>query len=401
MAEHWHEADVIPVDIAIVGGGIAGLWLLNRLRDENYRVLLIESDSLGNGQTLCSQGIIHGGVKYSLTGKLSSATQTIAGMPQRWRRCIEGKGELDLIQAQVLSDYHYLLTTASLGSKLSGFFASKLMQSRIIPLPANEYPEPLMHPGFHGGVYRLQEPVLDIGSVLRCLADPQRDNLLHGKVVSFEPQQKRLHVQTAAGDIINIQAQQTVFSAGSANEALSSVPMQRRPLHMVLVRGAELPMLYIHCLGTGDTPKLTITSHRTEDAQTVWYIGGHLAESGVERDSATQIEYARKQLQELLNWVDYSRAEFATLRIDRAEARQATGSRPDTPGVIADQQKIVAWPTKLAMAPLLADQVLNILREQQIKPTTTETHVMEAILSRSWPRPTIGDYPWQRIRQWH
>ena len=33
----------VTVDVAIFGGGIAGLWLLNRLRAEGYSALLLES----------------------------------------------------------------------------------------------------------------------------------------------------------------------------------------------------------------------------------------------------------------------------------------------------------------------------------------------------------------------
>src|SRR5665213_2066743 len=50
-------------DIAIFGGGIAGLWLLNRLRTAGYSALLFESGALGGGQTNKAQGIIHGGMK--------------------------------------------------------------------------------------------------------------------------------------------------------------------------------------------------------------------------------------------------------------------------------------------------------------------------------------------------
>ncbi len=50
-------------DIIVFGGGIAGLWLSNVLVREGYDVILIESDRLGCGQTLASQGMIHGGQK--------------------------------------------------------------------------------------------------------------------------------------------------------------------------------------------------------------------------------------------------------------------------------------------------------------------------------------------------
>ncbi|MFN3402304.1 MAG: FAD-dependent oxidoreductase, partial [Ferrovibrio sp.] len=39
------------VDVAILGGGIAGLWLLARLKRAGYSALLIEREALGAGQT--------------------------------------------------------------------------------------------------------------------------------------------------------------------------------------------------------------------------------------------------------------------------------------------------------------------------------------------------------------
>ena len=86
----------IHTDAVIIGGGIAGLWLLNALRRAGYGVVLLESHRLGSSQTLASQGMIHGGLKYALGGVPSRASETIASMPGRWRACLDGDGELDL-----------------------------------------------------------------------------------------------------------------------------------------------------------------------------------------------------------------------------------------------------------------------------------------------------------------
>lgn len=56
----------LKTQVAIFGGGVAGLWLLNRLRQKNIDCVLIENKELGGGQTIYSQGIIHSGVKYAL-----------------------------------------------------------------------------------------------------------------------------------------------------------------------------------------------------------------------------------------------------------------------------------------------------------------------------------------------
>ncbi|HCS51023.1 MAG TPA: FAD-dependent oxidoreductase, partial [Planctomycetaceae bacterium] len=63
----------MEADIVIIGGGIAGLWTLDELRRNGVRALLLENRTLGFGQTISSQGIIHGGLKYSLKGVLTAS----------------------------------------------------------------------------------------------------------------------------------------------------------------------------------------------------------------------------------------------------------------------------------------------------------------------------------------
>ena len=57
-------------DFLVFGGGIAGLWVFHTLKQKGYDVALIEPDALGGTQTLGSQGMIHGGQKYTLTGHI-------------------------------------------------------------------------------------------------------------------------------------------------------------------------------------------------------------------------------------------------------------------------------------------------------------------------------------------
>ncbi|MHC4787348.1 MAG: FAD-dependent oxidoreductase, partial [Planctomycetota bacterium] len=54
--------------MVIFGGGGAGLWLLDTLLTRGHRAVLLEANRLGQGQTACAQGILHGGLKYTLNG---------------------------------------------------------------------------------------------------------------------------------------------------------------------------------------------------------------------------------------------------------------------------------------------------------------------------------------------
>jgi glycerol-3-phosphate dehydrogenase len=386
----------ISVDVAICGGGVAGLWLLNRLRQAGYHAILLESDRLGAGQTRYAQGIIHGGTKYALTGKLTGSSEAIVEMPARWRACLEGKGELDLSAVKLMSDHQYMWSTTSLTSRLAGFFASKLMRSRTQALEGEGRPELFRTPQFKGQVYRLDEPVLDTASLIDALAAPHRDHIYRADRLTLDP----AHPTTLRlGDNGTIKAQRLVLCAGAGNEALlqqlgrATPKMQRRPLQMVMLRGNGLPAgVYAHCLGANALPRITITSHFDAAGRTVWYIGGQPAEEGVGRSREAQISAVREELVSLFPWLDFSACEWDTLNIDRAEPKMADGSRPDDVFVDECDGVLTAWPTKLALAPRLADAVLKLLGA--VPPGA-------AVESVAWPHPDVALLPWQEETKWN
>src|ERR1700733_5630823 len=86
----------VRVDVVVLGGGIAGAWLLAELRARGYAAILCERGSLGAGQTICAQGIIHGGFKYDLSAARTSAGEALAAMPAAWRARLRGGRSPDL-----------------------------------------------------------------------------------------------------------------------------------------------------------------------------------------------------------------------------------------------------------------------------------------------------------------
>src|SRR2546421_12750929 len=83
----------IRADVLIIGGGIAGVWILDELRRAGIDAILLEKRALGDGQTVASQGIIHGGLKYMFDGQGSTSVKAIAGMPMIWRGRLGGERE--------------------------------------------------------------------------------------------------------------------------------------------------------------------------------------------------------------------------------------------------------------------------------------------------------------------
>ncbi|MGV6825704.1 MAG: FAD-dependent oxidoreductase [bacterium] len=385
----------VDVDVAIFGGGITGMWLLARLRKLGYNAWLFEKGSLGGVQSIASQGIIHGGTKYALTGKLGKAAQSIGEMPQRWQQSLSGDGELDLSEVKILSQHQYLWSSGSLTSDLAGFFAGKMMRSRVGQLKRADYPAPFSDTQFKGRLYQLMEPVLDVPSLFKVLTEQvgQWCVKIQGELRRHEGGE--LVVTGNDDQQWQFKASAVVLSAGAGNEAILEdldmvePQMQRRPLHMVLLEG-PLPAIFAHCLGPSALPRVTITSYPLGDDRQVWYLGGQLAEEGVDRTVDEQIEFAKSELGELLPWLQLEGCIWETLRVDRAEQRTTGGSRPDDFCLHRQQNVMTVWPTKLAYAPRVTDAVLDELHQLGVVPGANPGYISEH------QAPNIAHPPWER-----
>ncbi len=392
-------ATAVSVDVLIAGGGIAGLWTLARLKQAGYKVVLLEAESLGAGQTRFAQGIIHGGTKYALTGKLTASSEAVADMPALWRDCHEGNGVLDLSKATLLSDAHYLWSTSSLTSRVSGFFASKVMRARTNELDESTRPELFKHANFKGQIYALDEPVFDAMSVVRAIAEPVKQSILAIKSGSFKYTNDLLAVEGRDDQHYEFSFKKIVLTAGQGNADLLSElglqqpEMQLRPLKMVMLRGGLSEMVFAHCMGASVNPRITITSNRDEHGEVVWYLGGQLAEDGVERSDARQIEQAKAELSELIPWLDQSKCQWATLDINRAEVKKPGTKRPDTFFVEQQDRVITTWPTKMALSPLMAESVLEVINNEKLS-CVDDTELP------SWSTPSYASLPWNEETRW-
>ena len=391
----------VEADIVIIGGGVAGLWLLNRLRQQKLSAILLEASVLGGGQTHKAQGIIHGGMKFAVTGFHQAAT-AIADMPAIWNSCLTGEGEINLKAVPVLSSHQYLWSPPSLTGKIAGFLASRAMQTPVASLSRDQFPAIFRTPQFEGTVYSVPEIVVDVHELIRELAKPHQDAIFKIKPICEEDihldesgRLQALNIHIPLPETLKVQAQQYVFTAGIGNEVLlnklkmKSIAAQRRPLHMVYVKLPYAYSLFAHCLSMSSTPRLTITTHATKDGSTMWYLGGHLAEIGVTRHPEEQIKAAKVELFTLFPWLDFANAQWGTCKIDRAEPLQPKGGRPDTCCVKVTQNMIVAWPTKLALAPKLANEILAQIQQEQIQPQRFDTREL-----RACPMPPFAQPPW-------
>ena len=376
----------------IFGGGAAGLWCLDRFRRAGYHAILLEAKALGSGQTIQAQGIIHGGGKYALRGVRDFAAVRATGlMPARWRRSLAGEDEPNLTGTQILSERcHLWLPPGSALARLQswGFMSvvaqAGLLATRPEKLPPAVWPEALL--GSALAVYSLAEPVISTGSLLNALAAHHRPSIF-----LFDAEAVRFLTEGVQVGETLLQPRAIVLAAGVGNGELLSQAgiqadlMQRRPLGMVLLRGS-FPPLFGHCVVGGKTG-LTITS----PAAGLWQVGGEIAERLAHEETPAARKIALAEIRRWLPGLDLTGAEIAIYRAMRAEGRTEALRRPS--GVHASRVApglVVAWPTKLSMAPVLADEVFELVNLDLNDPGGYAE-------VPPWPTPGVARYPWEVV----
>ncbi|MDP6691676.1 MAG: FAD-dependent oxidoreductase [Alphaproteobacteria bacterium] len=390
------KADV-RIDVVIIGGGIAGLWLLDSLQAAGFSALVLNKGDLGQGQSVASQGIIHGGTKYFS----DSTVADLAPMPARWRASLSGQQGPDLRPAAALAEAMQMWLPPQLGGGVMSRFAQATMLRQVQERPACDWPSVLAQDS-GGHLFDVDEAVIDIPEVLAAL-----QNLHHGRVRGLpEGTNLSLSESSQGGMIVDtgtvrIQTQRLVLTAGAGNEILldqAGLPQfacQRRPLRQVIVRGMTQP-IFMHCIGKNPKPLATITSHPDGGNGYYWYVGGLLAEKGVAQDPAELIRIAKAELRRLLPGADFSQSGWATHHVDRAEPAGQGGLRPGSALALRQGAVIVGWPTKLALAPVLADKIVALLRADEMKQGVEDIDALDRL-----PTPVIAQPPWQAVRQWN
>ncbi len=386
-------------DVLIVGGGIVGLWCRALLERQGFSVILVEKEALGSGQSVASQGILHAGLKYLLAGDDDGAPRSLADEHGRWLERLAGRGWPDLSTTRVLSEKLVMWTTPSLASRATGWLASPMMRSRVRRLDDNARPEAFRSAPRGVGVWEVDEPAVDARSLIEQVA-----MCGHGPIHLGVPAADAIHESKegaevdvdCAGERIRVLAQCVVLAAGGGNAVLlqrigvnTSEVCQDRPLHMVIARGADAPV-FGHCVRPSMKPRMTITSG-LDGGDVVWYIGGAIAEPpGTDRTRDEQIQAAREELDACLPWLRTADLELDTLRISRAEGRTGAGGRPEGPVVYSRGRVVAVWPTKLAMAPSAAEQVLARIAPIAANPVPGRADEMEGL-----PAPPLADPVWR------
>ncbi|MEW4563314.1 FAD-dependent oxidoreductase [Bremerella sp. JC770] len=393
----------VHVNALIIGGGATGLWLLDQLRREGRSALLVEAKSLGTGQTISAQGILHSGLKYSLQGLLTASAREAREMPAIWRKSLEGNASPNLSQTEIRSQSFYLWGTNSASSKL-GMWGARL-GLQVTPQAVSPHNAPALLKGCSGSIFSVAEQVISCESLLKDLAATNQTQIVQvaeegGTEIRLgsDGRVRSVVLNAPDGQQVEVIADWNVLSAGRGNAELRTAAgldprkQQTRPLHMVMVRGG-LPEFYGHCVD-GATTRVSITSARRENQEIVWQVGGKVAEEGVEMDSADLIARTRAELLETMPGISLEDARWATYRVDRAEGVTMTGGRPDSFRIEKEGNVLTAWPTKLVLVPQLIQGLASTIGTSAAR----SCDGLEKLAS--WPRPSVAKAPWDCEQSW-
>lgn len=388
----------LNTDALIIGGGVAGLWLQHRLLAAGHSAVLLEQHRLGGSQTGATQGVIHGGLRYLLGGRLTRSTDRIATMPERWRQCLEGRGEIDLRGVRVLADTCHLWTVGSPASALASLLSSQALGGRVMPLARRHHPPCFRDPRFHGTVYAIDEMVLDPASLVRELATPNLDLTLQLDAVA-----SRLRRCQGGFELLTpnrrLQARRLLLAAGSGNPELLSAlglsppRMRQRPLHQVCVRLRSPLPIYGHCVTnlSAVQPTVTVTSHPLGPEQWLLYLGGQLAVAGAARSEQAQIEAAQEVVAAALPWLMPHLSDWRTQRIDRLEPADPVheAAQQERPFLHQVEDVLSVWPTRLSLVPDLGDHVIGHFGQGSSTEAEARAHLKVGLAGS--PRPSLSE----------
>ncbi len=358
----------MDVDAVIVGGGVTGLWLRALLKSEGRTVVLIESDALGSGQTIASQGILHNGAKYSAQrDKADELLSVLPAMSFAWHQHLTGENVPDLRGTTVVTrESWYWNPDGALTDCIGRWWDD------FHPSNSGVAPPSVVLSGMNGAARRNNECVITPASLLENLAGDDRRDLLHVPrenvlwSLSTPAQVEAVTLVHPRRDTrLVLHPHRVYLAAGEGNEALlhavgcpGQSMMQRRPLRIALLRG-DLPRFCGHWFDD-DGPRLTISSQIDNARRTIWQLGGRLSEGNEWESVNVFLTRARCELTAGLPGIELRGVEWSCYRAVRAEPVSDQGGLPAIHDGMSLQGNVVAtWPIKLSLVPSV---MLNLRR---------------------------------------
>lgn len=377
----------VKANIVIVGGGIAGLWMLNRL-NKKYSVVLIENEALGSGQTLYSQGLI-------LPRSQEVGDVTGRRIQKVWRDCLNGFGDVDLRTSKIISDAQTLVASKGVLARMSNFMKSfKYKHLEDVEV----YQEPTIPVEKEGQFYQLKADVLDMRSVLESLAKHHMRDIYKADIEEYLHEGTKLKALKLkqGGHHVVVESDVFIFTAGKGNlRALQELGI-KRPQKMtkeqtsLMVKSVPFALNGAYTLSNGEN--MYVSSHASSEGGYVWYISG----PWLNKLAETDLDRIRKMKQIVKDtFSDISFEECLWSAVHYAVPQQEDWATTKRHKVYYSGNSVVAWPANLTTVPLLADEIVTWAKSSVKKPLVQD-------LDLGFPQASYGLYPWESPeRNWH
>ena len=339
----------MDVDYLIIGDGISGLLLLQRiLSDKRGSVLLISptksarSLRYSNSQTYWCQGILHRGYKYSLEG--------------------HDRPELDRYADRFVADLSGIVD-------FSSFVLSEQVQ--VLADSGSHFPNTVKTSSGHYcgdsvkvGIF--PEQVIDSWSLLQTLRLQFRKSIYAAELRSIEHKCGVISKISLSSDRV-IKPKHVFMCAGHKNASIwhnmmampSPLIQQIRSVVVGEMRHSALFDLYAHVLFKKKWV-LTINSLKNAVGDVTWRLGGPLFDSSVESSVLYRsLSGIHKETSKIISNFFDIHSPAITLRVTGRAEKNADGARVLRPRRFKAGNVTIGWPVKMVMAPVLVDKMLR------------------------------------------
>lgn len=377
----------VKTDIAIVGGGVAGLWLLNKL-SKSYNVVLIENEALGSGQSLSSQGLILPR-EHEVEGLEGGDVQQI------WQDCLNGFGDVDLRTTKILSDQQSILSQRGLLARCSNFM-THLKYKYLDKATAVQEVQLVDHLNA-GQYYQLDAKVLDVRSLLESLAKHNMDDIYKADIQEYlhdEGEFTGLRLQQA-GHHLDLHADAFIFTAGQGNLralhelGLKTPKSEAEEQTQIMVKGMPFALHGLYTLANGH--QIQLSAHEQADNSYVWYVSGEwLQDSG--KTANERIESLKMAFAKSFPKSDLSNCLWA---VQQQKVYNKDWQSAKRQKIFFNGSAAVAWPANLTTTPLLVSEIELWLEQMGVSYATEKEDL-------GFEHVSYGLYPWEQDTvQWH
>ncbi|MEZ5367229.1 MAG: FAD-dependent oxidoreductase [Bryobacterales bacterium] len=374
----------LQIDTLVIGGGVQGLWILNDLIRRNYRACLITSGPLGSGQTLQSHVFLHRGHLYENRHLVERITEA----QPAWRDLIR---EAD-IEKPTRKPVWILPSDAS-QRYLESWRACGLQYN------AADLPDIFRGGDFANGpacrAFETEETWLNGEALIKALSARALPAIRTGCVERIDIRNggvKSVEVTLADGVPVTLRPRFVVLAAGVGNQQLlssavsfgnrrqddrlraASARLQRlRASQMVVVRGRNLPSL--GCIAPS---KLFVVSHR-DGPDTVWLNSYQIDDVASSPNLNAMPPVDPRRLRMNLDVLLSAVPQLKEMEVRYGVYTGLKSERNVDQRWVPDEEYVehlgspslnlrVVWPSKLTLAPLASQRVIEAVRDRIPRP---------------------------------